>query len=305
MSKKTNRYIIIPILFFCIGGGTLFAFFGRNKSAVQQQQLSDRINLALRRTAHLLLKQAGDSTSTIAPVKQTAENTYSVELNHAFTYDSLPPFIQNSFDSYEISGNYDVVVWDCPHNEIILGYSALDFLKNKEVACVGRQQTMDCLSFSVTFTDPSVFGRNYWAFFALGMAAIGYFVYQYFQKRNIPPAIDASTHIENTENTDDTQLIHVGNAVFDLHNQTIFINNVEQKLTFQEAKLLQLFCTHKNELLDRDFILKSVWDDDGVLITRSVDVFVSRLRKILKPDETVKIATVHSRGYRFDVIEAV
>lgn len=301
MSKKINRYVIIPALFFCIGGGTLFAFLASHTSPVQQQELSERINLALRRTAHLLLKQAGDSTTTIEPVKQTAENTYQVRLEHAFNYDSLPVFLQKSFDLYNVTTKYDVQVRDCSEYLLVLGYKSVDFTDNNEVPCVGRDQTHDCLNFSVAFNTPSVFGGGYWGLgVGLGgflLSFMGYFYYRSLSKKDVllleNEGIDA-------ENTDLSHLISIGQSLFDTHNQTILINNIEQKLTFQESKLLELFCTHKNELLERDAILKAVWGDEGVLITRSVDVFVSRLRKILKPDATLKIANVHGRGYRFE-----
>ncbi len=301
MSKKINRYVIIPALFFCISGGTLFAFLASNTSAGQQQALSERINLALRRTAHLLLKQAGDSTTTIEPVRQTAENTYQVRLEHAFNYDSLPAFLQSSFDLYNITDKYDVQVRDCSEYLLVLGYKSVDFTLNNEVPCVGRTQNHDCLNFSVAFSTPSVFGGGNWGLgIGLGgflLSFMGYFYYRSLSKKNVllleNEGIDA-------ENIDLLHLISIGQSLFDTHNQTILINNIEQKLTFQESKLLELFCTHKNELLERDTILKAVWGDEGVLITRSVDVFVSRLRKILKPDDTLKIANVHGRGYRFE-----
>ena len=308
MSKKANRYLIIPALFFCISGGTLFAFFARDKSAEQEQQLSERINLALRRTAHLLLKQADDSTSTIVPVQHTAENSYAVILNHHFNYDSLPRFVQNSFDFYDISGKYDVALWDCPHTELVLGYNSVDFNEKGEVPCVGRTQTNDCLNFAVTFTDPSVLGHSYGGLmaalgglFVLALGVMAYFLYPYFKKKDVLPTAES---IITTEKKENAHLISIGDSIFDTRNQTILINEVEQKLTFQESQLLELFCAHKNKLLDRDFILKSVWDDDGALITRTVDVFVSRLRKILKPDASLKIANVHGRGYRFEILDA-
>ena len=97
-------------------------------------------------------------------------------------------------------------------------------------------------------------------------------------------------------------MIRVGNSIFDTNNQIFKYNNIETKLTYREAKLLQLFCAHKNELLDRDYILKQVWEDEGVLVGRSVDVFVSRLRKIMKNDDSLKISNVHARGYRFEIL---
>jgi two-component system, OmpR family, response regulator len=99
---------------------------------------------------------------------------------------------------------------------------------------------------------------------------------------------------------DEVHLIKFGNSVLNTTNQTLRTEGVETQLTFRELKLLQLFYQHKNKLLEKDFILKSVWGDDVIIVGRSVDVFVSRLRKLLKDNPSVKFTNVHSVGYRFD-----
>jgi DNA-binding winged helix-turn-helix (wHTH) protein len=303
MNKK-NPYIYISAIAICVSCATLCAFWSRDTSVAPQRQLSERIHLALRRTAHLLLIQAGDSTSTIAPVKQTDEQTYLVKLSHAFTYDSLPSFLQNSFNLYDISNKYDVFVRDCTNDYLILGYTSLDFFSKQGVACVGRAQKKDCLNFSVSFRDPSVQKANspyLWLLLgSLFVSAILVMAYFFYKNTNKNQDLPQPTPTNSEQKTKEAHLIYIGQTVFDTHNQTLLIANTAQKLTFQEAQLLQLFCQHKNELLERDFILKTVWGDDGVLITRSVDVFVSRLRKLLKLDDSLKITTVHNRGYRFE-----
>jgi hypothetical protein len=305
MNKKINLKMGILAFFICICCGTLFAFLGHDET--EEQQSSERINLALRRTAHLLLKQAGDSTSTIAPVKQTSEATYLVTLEHAFNYDSLPIFLQNSLDLQEITRKYDVAVWNYNQFELLLGYSSFDFIQKKGIPCGGRLKSKPCLNFSVTFKDPSVSALNFrgLAIFlsillVLAIATLAYFYKEYSNKKELfPPPIVANPN----QKTDETHLIHIGQTIFNTRNQTILMHHIEQKLTFQEAQLLQLFCQHKNELLERDFILKTVWGDEGVLITRSIDVFVSRLRQLLKPDTSLKIANVYNRGYRFETVD--
>jgi two-component system, OmpR family, response regulator len=99
---------------------------------------------------------------------------------------------------------------------------------------------------------------------------------------------------------DEVHLIKFGNSTLNTTNQTLNTEGVETQLTFRELKLLQLFYQHKNKLLEKDFILKSVWGDDVIIVGRSVDVFVSRLRKLLKDNPSVKFTNVHSVGYRFD-----
>jgi hypothetical protein len=305
MNKNIYRYI--GILSFFIGIGTFYAFLRRDLTALPKQEGTQSIHLALRRTAHLLLKQAGDSTSTIAPIERTDETTYLVKLEQAFNYDSLPPFLQRSFDAQGITSTYNVEVLDCHSAVFILGYSSFDFLQNKDVPCGGRAQKKGCLNFSVTFDTPSVFALNSWkigvfygSLLGLTIATMAYFFYNYFKKKAI---VEPSITPIAVQKPDETHLIYVGQTVFDTQNQTLLINRIEQKLTFQEAQLLQLFCQHKNELLERDFILKQVWGDEGVLITRSVDVFVSRLRQLLKADTSLKIANVYNRGYRFETID--
>ena len=92
----------------------------------------------------------------------------------------------------------------------------------------------------------------------------------------------------------------MGNVAFDRANQSVSVAGVTYSLTYRETKLLHLFLNHPNQLLERDFILKSVWEDEGIFVGRSVDVFVSRLRKFLHPDPTVRIVAVHGVGYRLE-----
>ena len=84
---------------------------------------AEKVNLALRRTAHHLLSEAGDSTSLIPPVKQTGENEWFVQMENSLNYDRLPTLLQESFDVNGIHRNYDVAVLRCSDNELQLGYN--------------------------------------------------------------------------------------------------------------------------------------------------------------------------------------
>jgi two-component system OmpR family response regulator len=72
-------------------------------------------------------------------------------------------------------------------------------------------------------------------------------------------------------------------------------------LTSKEAKLLRLFCIHQNKVIERDIIQKAIWEDEGYFVGRSMDVFISRLRKIFKDEPTVSIQTVHGVGYKLEI----
>ena len=75
----------------------------------------------------------------------------------------------------------------------------------------------------------------------------------------------------------------------------------EINLTFRENKLLSFLASQPNEVLKRADILAAVWEEEGVIVGRSLDVFISRLRKLLKPDSTVQIKTIHGIGYRLEL----
>lgn len=93
----------------------------------------------------------------------------------------------------------------------------------------------------------------------------------------------------------------LGAYVFDYEMQTLRIKKRTRKLTTKEAELLRLLCLHANGVLERRLALLSVWGGDSIFNARSMDVFISRLRKYLGGDETVEIVNVHGRGYKLVV----
>lgn len=93
----------------------------------------------------------------------------------------------------------------------------------------------------------------------------------------------------------------IGKYEFDYDKQILQNNGKQQKLTTKEADLLRLLCLNMNRTLERDVALKSVWQDDSYFTGRSMDVFVSRLRKYFQNDPRVEIINVHGRGFKLVV----
>jgi DNA-binding response OmpR family regulator len=90
----------------------------------------------------------------------------------------------------------------------------------------------------------------------------------------------------------------IGKYTFDYTTQMIVIGENQQKLSTKEAELLRLLCVHKNEVLTREEALLNIWHDDNYFNGRSMDVFLSKIRKYLKDDSNVEIINVHGRGYK-------
>ncbi len=89
----------------------------------------------------------------------------------------------------------------------------------------------------------------------------------------------------------------IGKYLFDYTNQALIVDSNVQRLTTKEAKLLQLLCEKKNQVLDRNKALKLVWGESDFFNRKSMDVFIHKLRKYLEEDPTVKITNVHGKGF--------
>jgi two-component system, OmpR family, response regulator len=94
------------------------------------------------------------------------------------------------------------------------------------------------------------------------------------------------------------EIYQVGEYSFDTLKQLLSYRNQTVKLTTKESELLELLCRHKNEVLERNYALKAIWIDDNYFNARSMDVYITKLRKYLKNDSSVKILNVHGKGYK-------
>jgi DNA-binding response OmpR family regulator len=94
------------------------------------------------------------------------------------------------------------------------------------------------------------------------------------------------------------QIYQFGNMNFDTQKQILTINGESTKLTTKEAELLALLCAHANDILERNHALKQIWVDDNYFNARSMDVYITKLRKLLKPDPSIEIINIHGKGYK-------
>jgi two-component system, OmpR family, response regulator VicR len=93
----------------------------------------------------------------------------------------------------------------------------------------------------------------------------------------------------------------IGKFTFDPANQQLAHGKKHQQLTYRESELLKFLAVHSGQIVKREDILMTVWGNDQYLSSRSLDVFISRLRKLLNPDPAVRIDNIHNVGYRLSV----
>jgi DNA-binding response OmpR family regulator len=100
------------------------------------------------------------------------------------------------------------------------------------------------------------------------------------------------------ESSNKEKFFKIGKYTFDSTNQTLSIEEQSRPLTLRETQILKLFCQNKNSIVKRDDLLMKVWGEDHYFASRSLDVFISRIRKYLSQDQSLSIENIHNVGYK-------
>ena len=98
-----------------------------------------------------------------------------------------------------------------------------------------------------------------------------------------------------------TEIISIGNFTFDYTNQSLTIQGKSKRITEKESEILNYLSSHRNNLIKREELLKDLWGEDDYFIGRSLDVFITKIRKYLKEDSTLSIENVFGVGFIFNV----
>ncbi len=102
------------------------------------------------------------------------------------------------------------------------------------------------------------------------------------------------------EQDENAEVFSLGKFDFSFQQLLITADGFEQKLTHREAEVLKFLCLHQNQVIKREAILTEIWGRDDYFLGRSLDVFITRIRKMLSGDTTLKIENVHGVGFRFN-----
>lgn len=94
------------------------------------------------------------------------------------------------------------------------------------------------------------------------------------------------------------EIYNIGRYRFDTNKQLLTLEDKEQKLTTKESELLRLLCNNANQVLERNFALRTIWIDDNYFNARSMDVYITKLRKYLREDPSIEIMNIHGTGYK-------
>lgn len=296
LSMKYKFLFIFPIagliVFLTVNGST-----GNDKNKAEETTYQT----ALRLIGHKLLLSAGDTKSRVMPVKQLSDDELQIYFENELSLepDSIYNIISKTVKSSSLPDDYTANVFDCSTNEIVYSFVMSGIEKNVIVPCLGRTLPKGCYYISINFSlsQQSKSKRNYILsgsiLLLLLLAYLGYF---YFRRKKS----DTISKKEDTSIGKDT--LQIGEFLFYFEQRYLDINGEKIELTDKESKLLYLFALAPNEIIDREQLQKKVWENEGVIVTRSLDVFISKLRKKLEKGSSVKLVNVHGKGYKLEIL---
>jgi DNA-binding response OmpR family regulator len=273
-----------------------------------------RREILLRRIGHEVLLQSGDSVSRVLPVKRTGENEYQVSFERELRFqpDSLVNITRRVLAGEAGARDYIVNVQNCADLSVAYGYAISRNEKDDIIACRGRIQPKACYLLSIRFQPLKKNTAKYG--YLLGgltfLALMGYMFLRPGKPRDVVPGIPSASIEDRSTITDDqpgtppdqpTKLFTLGSVLFDASNRKLIANEKTIDLTGTETRVLLIFAMSPNETIERSRLQKEIWEDEGVIVGRSLDMFISKLRKKLEVDPKIKIIVVRGKGYRLEI----
>jgi len=259
----------------------------------KQEVPEKHLEVVLRDLGHRLLLTAGDSTSRVLPVKKLNENRYQISFQNDFSFisDTLINLVQREFQTNAPATDYIVNLRNCTLNETVLAFEINSHTGNL-IACRGRKLDVGCYVIEIDLLKKDQFNFLWLLLLIIPLGIAGLYAKNKFQKKEAGEPI-----------ADTTGYIQLGSFKFYADNNVLKMEDKTIELSEKETKALKIFAENVNQIVEREKLMKEIWEDKGiVVISRNVDVLVSKLRKKLIDDNSIKFINVPGRGYKF-VIE--
>jgi hypothetical protein len=266
-----------------------YVFAGTDDFELAKQEIM------LRKIGHEVLLHSGDSTSRVLPVRKIGENEYRITFENSFTFqsDTLVKIVSQSLAKNNVSRNYVVNVLKCGGTGVIFGYAISKNKKDNIIACSGRHQPKDCYLIDIKFQPAGITPSQ--KGYLLGglplLAFIGLMLSRSVKTRK--NKIEAPAYADGNYT--------MGNSLFDPKKRLITTADTTTELTAKENKLLLIFAGSPNIIVERARLQKEIWEDEGVIVGRSLDMFISKLRRKLECDPSIQLINIHGKGYKLEI----
>jgi Transcriptional regulatory protein, C terminal len=251
---------------------------------------ANHLEVVLRNIGHQLLLTAKDSTSRVLPVKKLNSTTYQISFQNNFSFisDTLISIVEREFKKNALATEYIVSLKNCKQNETVFAFE-INSQTGDLKACRGRKLEVGCYVIEIDFLKKGKFNFYWLLLLLIPLSVVGFYMKDTFRKKEETAAI-----------LDNNDYIPLGNFKFYAANNVLKIDNKNIELSEKETKALRIFAENINQIVEREKLMKEIWEDEGiVVISRNVDVLVSKLRKKLSDDNSIKFINVHGKGYKF------
>jgi len=297
-----------------------------------------QVNLIIRQIGDRLLMQSGDLTSRVLPVIEIKEGTFLLTFENklVFNNDSLMALTQGLLPKEQFPSGYAVTVHDCEKVGIVYGFQVNNTTPDV-LPCKGRNQLPGCYTIEIAFPDfykdleqkkadidplgeegksaetdrleaspkrkdlnLSIIDNPLFIMVTGGMLlvlGVTYLIGRF--KNNVTPALVG--HQDRTIVKEPLpEGAAIGKFLFDIQGQRLLLGSEVISLTEKEYKILELLNKNFGELILRETLMQEIWINEGVITGRSLDMFVSKLRKKLGGDPELRITNVHGKGYKLE-----
>ena len=286
MRQNNSRYLFI--LIFC-----LILFAGSCTTETPTNEFSERVKVALRAVGNDVLLSQNDTVSLVLPVLQLESNVFELSFEKPLAFDpgNLNAAVANSFSKASLPKDYRVAVLNCTDGEVAYSFEMRSTIENSLVPCGGRLLPEGCYTIEVTFTSQQVdASKNPVIFYILVFLVIVFLAFVFYSRFHAFRQ-DDSTHNGTL----------LGSFTFFPEQNKLVKEAEEISLSRKECELLALFIAKPNEVIKREELTKKVWEDNGVIVGRSLDTYISKLRKKLQDDPSIKLTNVHGVGYKLEL----
>ena len=247
------------------------------------------LEVSLRQLGHELLLSTGDSSSRVLPLEKQA-NTYVMQFESSFAFEpaALVDLSKQILSEQDLPTRYIIEVKECEQEGVVYSFEIAPRFEDEIVPCLGREQIKACYTLSFTFPDLSDAHKQsetdssaWYLWFLLPLLGIPV----YFWIRQSPSTLEEHVH-------------QIGQFQFNAVSGLLKLDTSEEELTAKETALLLILWNSRNKAVEREVLLHEVWGDEGDYVGRTLDVFISRLRKKLKADPSLQILNVRGLGYK-------
>jgi Transcriptional regulatory protein, C terminal len=248
------------------------------------------IEVVLRDLGHQLLLAAKDSSSRVLPVKKIKENTYQVSFKNDFGFisDTLINLVQRVFQKNALANDYIVSLRNCKENETVFAFE-INSKTGDLTPCRGRTLEVGCYVIEIDLLKKDKYNFFWLLLLVIPMGLIGFYLKDKFRKKEGKAPV-----------SDNSDYIPLGNFRFYTTDNVLKAEHKTISLSEKETKALKIFAANIDQVVEREQLMKEIWEDEGiVVISRNVDVLVSKLRKKLSDESSFKFINVHGRGYKF------